>query len=296
MRHRIDDLGTVVVGLESAAGAASAVHLGWRLAQAAKATLRVVSAVSDPIVDVVTAGVGLDAASHHEGLIARRRAELTTALDPIVPSEVLNAVITVDLGRAEQVIAHQAHRFDAALVVLAGAFPSGGERPAGVARHLLRTLKRPVVLSGPRAGDIGRVVAAVDVSFAAEPTFRFAADLSRLLGTEFEVVHVVAHPDVPVEWAGSPHAAEGLADSGVRAATEMMTTLLSEDVPRRISRGEVLATLRAEAEDDAGALLVVGDQGRGWIHRRIVGSTTEALLTECSAALAVLPLVRPDPT
>ncbi|MBT8404311.1 MAG: universal stress protein, partial [Gemmatimonadetes bacterium] len=90
--------------------------------------------------------------------------------------------------------------------------------------------------------------------------------------------------------------AEVLADAEERAGLEMLDTLLPEDVSRRSLRGDALATLRAVAEDDAGALLVVGDQGRGWIHRRIVGSTTEALLTECSAALAVLPLVRPDPT
>ena len=296
MRSRLTDPGTVVVGLESAAGAPGAVHLGWRLARAAQAPLRVVSAVSDPIVDVVAAGVGIDVGKHHERLVARRRAELTAALDPVLPLDVLTGAISVHLGRAEQVIAHQAHRFDAGLVVLAGVFPTGGERPAGVARHLLRTLKRPVVLSGSRAGDIGPVVAGVDVSFAAEPTLRFAEDLSRLLGTGFEAVHVVAHPDVPVEWAGSPRAAKGLADTGARAALEMMDALLPEDVPRRIASGEVLATLRAEAENDPAALLVVGDQGRGWIHRRVVGSTTEGLLTECSAALAVLPLVRPDPT
>ena len=64
---------------------------------------------------------------------------------------------------------------------------------------------------------------------------------------------------------------------------------LPERAERVLVRGQTSAVLKAMAEEHPGTLLVLGAQGRGWMDRLLIGSTTESLLSALPSSLAVIP-------
>lgn len=285
---------SVVVGVDDSSAARDAAVLGRTLARAAGGTLHLVTAVSDPLADVAAVRHRLDVDRLHALLVERARetseANLRDTFDPPHLAEILR----VRLGRPEHVLEETGRRVGASIFVVGGRHhdPSGSWIRRGTAHHLLRTWDRPVLVTGPGAPTIGRVLAAVDLSAAARPTIGAGTDLAELLDAELEVLHVAGYADPPEGWDPGLEV-DSLQEGAENVLAGEIWPLLPDGARCRVERGAPLPTIREAAREDGSTLLVVGAQGRGRIHRLLLGSTTEALLAELPCSLAVIPVPPP---
>jgi len=285
---------SVVVGVDKSPESRDAALLGRTLATAAKGSLHLVTAVSDPLTDVAAVRMGLDADRLHKSLQERARSSTEANLGDLFDARELAEILTVRLGRPEHVLSEAGEELDADVFVLGGRRhrPPTSWIQRGTAHHLLRTRDRPVLVTGPDGPEIDRVLVAVDLSFAAEPTIAAATTLADLLDADAEALHVVGYSDPPEGWDPGLDV-ESIHDDAETLAAQKIWPLLPEAAPHHILRGAPVPTIRAAAEAEGSTLLVLGAQGRGRIHRLLLGSTTEALLGLLPSSLAVIPIAPP---
>jgi len=286
---------SVVVGVDDSREARDAAVLGRRLADAAGAPLHLVSAVSDPLADATASRLRLDVDALHDALIAGTRDGIEKHLSDDFETGSLDEILAVRIGRPERVLEIFAEEVDAGLFVLGGRRHRGAASwlRRGTAHHLLRAGRRPVLVTGPNGPRVDRVLAAVDLSPAAEPTLDAARELADLLDVGLGALHVVALPRLPPGWELGVDR-ERLLESLEERARRELWPLLPDEASRTIVRGDLVPAIRRVAEEEPPALLVLGARGRGRIDRLLLGSTTEAFLTDVPVSLMIVPRSRRD--
>ncbi|HSH75326.1 MAG TPA: universal stress protein [Longimicrobiales bacterium] len=286
---------SIVVGVDGSDEASDAAALGNRLAIGAGGALHCVLAVSDPIADVAAARLSIDADQLHEELVAEKRRKVAERLSRVLGERKAAETLTARLGRPEHVLAEIGREVDADLFVIGGRrSPAGRPRlRRGTARHLMRTGEAPVLLTGPAGPHVDRVLAAVDLSFAAPPILRVATELASLLGVRLEGLHVSTLPSMPGEWKPALDASAVLEASAERAE-RLLWSSLPEGATGATVPGAAVPEILRVAGQVPHTLLVLGAQGHGWVHRLLLGSTAESLLDALPCSLAMIP-VRPSP-
>lgn len=281
---------SVVVGLDGSPESKEAAILGRRLSTAAHGSLHLVAAASQEALEVAAARGGVKKEAVEAALL---RAATERAAAPLAgdfdPAD-LEDLIVARLGRPEHVIAESVREVDADAALLGGHHrrPPVSWFRRGTARRLLRLLDRPVIITGPSGSRVDGVVAAVDRSFAARPTIEAAHRLAGLLAVPLSVLHVVDLPPLPSEVGLDLDVAELERREGAAARAEI-EPLLPDDADLTVLRGDAVRSIRKAVEATPATALVVGAQGRGRIHRLILGSTTEEILAELPCTLVVVP-------
>jgi nucleotide-binding universal stress UspA family protein len=152
----------------------------------------------------------------------------------------------------------------------------------------------PVLVVGPGRRAPQRVLAATDVFEAAAPTLAAAARYAGLLGARLRAVHVVEPAKYPTVVPLSID--QGEFERRSRAVFERLIESAAPSVAPadRVTRcGPADEGIAEEAAAWEADLTVVGSHSKGWLHRMLVGSTTERLLNLLPTSLLVVPVLRP---
>jgi nucleotide-binding universal stress UspA family protein len=278
----------IVIGVDGSKESVDAACIGWSLAQAAGVPCRLVHAVPDAWTALVAAQVPT-MPDLPERILEDSRAAVRATLQPFLPAHVLDQ-LDVRIGRAALVLAERGE--DAQLIVVGGREHGALARVFGgsTAHYLIRTGNTPVLVTGASRAPVRRVLAAIDLSFAAEPTLAAARDLARTTGARLRVMHVV-EPARPVL---APHINESMIyREAVTAFAEYMRGHPEVDPRDRVvQRGIADEAIAAAAINWEADVVVVGSHGKGWVDRLLVGSTTERLLDTRPCAVLVVPVYR----
>lgn len=284
--------GRVLVGVDGSRESRDAAVLGRRLAEAAGGALHLVSAAWEPSIEVAAIRSHLRMDRVRDALLDVARSKVLASLGEDFAADELEQILTARIGRPEWVMAEAGRELNADLFVLGGRrHRTSSWIRRGTAHYLLRVCDQPVLLTGPNGARVERVVAAVDLSFATEPTIGVGLRLSSLLGVPLEVLHVVSRPVLP---AGVELSVD--IDTVMRRGAEEAERILSRLAPaaeHTVRSGEVMASICRFLDDAPSTLLVLGSHGRGWIERHILGSTAEALMAALPSSLAIARF-RPD--
>lgn len=278
----------IVVGVDGSPESIDAARIGWSLAQAAGAPCHVVHAVPDAWTALVAAQVPT-MPDLPERIVADSRAAVAATLAPVLPPEVIEQ-LDLRIGRAATVLAEIGK--DAQLIVVGGKEHGALARGLGgsTAHYLVRTIETPVLVAAHIEPPIRRILAAVDLSFAAPLTLDAARDLARMTGARLRVLHVVE----PVRPVLAPHIdEEELYRDAVREFGRYTLDRPEIDPRDRVMRrGVADETIAAEAADWEADLVVMGSHGKGWVDRLLVGSVTERLLARRPTSILVVPVGR----
>lgn len=283
----------IIVGVDGSPESVRAAVAGCMLAQRAKAECHLVHAAPD----YWTATSVPNAWGNREALVVatidNQRTLLMAELEGNVPSW-LSRELEIRVGRAPKVLADVAHQRQAGLIVLGGKHRRGMARLAGgTVPHMVRTCDVPVLATDGSTGSPRRILAAVDLSYAAGPTIQAAERFAELFDATLRVMHVVEPmPLIP----GFPVAMEDdeFYGSAVRALDATVWPLIA--YPRAetvIRRGRSAAAIVNEVKQWGADLLVVGSHGKGWVDRLLIGSTSERLLHVLPTQVLVQPVMRP---
>lgn len=276
----------IVVGVDGSPESVDAVRIGYHLARAAGAPFRLVHAVPDAWTAVVAAQVPM-MPDLPERIIADSRAAVAATLSPVLPADVIDR-LDVRIGRAAVVLAEFAG--DAQLIVVGAKEHGALVRGLGgsTAHFLVRTVDTPVLVAATGGPPVRKVLVAIDLSAAAQPTLEAARDLARMTGARLRVLHV-AEPVRPVL---APHINDAQVFQAAVEEFAAYTAARPEIDPRdRVTRrGTAVETIAAEAADWEADVVVVGSHGKGWIDRLLVGSVTERLLALRPTSILVVPV------
>lgn len=282
----------IVVGIDASAESLRAAVLGCAIARAHGARCRLVHAVPDVLVArAVVSGTGAV-----RGLVPRilreARATIAARLRRVVPPALVRT-LAVRTGRAVQVVAGAARRQRAALVVLGGKHrgPVFRAWSGSTAHYLVRVLQVPVLVTGGTTPRIRRVLVAVDLSPAARATLRAARGLAQAMGARLRVLHVVE----PIRYGRVIPRAPDTRLFYRRSVDALRRIALRFRVPLsdvRVRRGAPAPAIAAEAARWKADVVVVGSQGKGFVDRVLIGSTTEWLLARLPTSLLVVPAAR----
>ncbi len=132
----------------------------------------------------------------------------------------------------------------------------------------------------------GLILCPVDFSPPSREALRYAADLTRHLGAELLVLHVL---DLPVFAADDPLVASHsrLVDEYERVMTHRLDECVAEvrslGVPAKahVSRGVVHAAVCDAARDLGADLVVLGTHGRTGVTHALLGSVAERVVRTC---------------
>jgi nucleotide-binding universal stress UspA family protein len=226
-----------------------------------------------------------------EQLTSGARAQLERDLADVLPGPAMRR-LELPTGPAPSLIAEVARQRKGELVVLGGKEHGALARGLGrsTAHYLVRTLDVPLLVVAGSAARITRVLVAVDLSTASEPTVAAAERLARLFGARLRLLHVVE----PINFAHlipDPWDEEGY-ERGSRETFERFASRFKTVAPedRVVRRGVAAETIAEEAGAWHADVLVVGSHGKGWVDRILVGSTTERLVTELPTSIMVVPV------
>lgn len=280
----------IIVGVDESPESGQAALVGWRLAAAMRAPCRLIHAIPDVWAAAALAQVPITP-NLSEDIVDDARQRVVAALGSALPPEAA-AAIEVKVGRPAAVLAECAA--GAQLVVLGGKTHGALARGLGgsTAHYLVRSLDVPVLVVALTGWPIRRVLAAVDLSFAAEPTIAAARHLAQDAQARLRLLHVVEPvraPKVIAARVDQEHVYR-LALEAFHDVTARITELEPSD--RVMRRGPAADMVAEEAANWAADVVVVGSHGKGWVERLMVGSVTERLLARLPASLLIVP-VRP---
>jgi nucleotide-binding universal stress UspA family protein len=282
----------IVVGVDGSPESVRAAVMGSLTAEAAGTDCRLVHAVPDYLATVSAPEIAGPIVERVEDILAQARALVAGTLERSVPREVLES-LEVEVGRAPIVLAEAARRHGAELVVLGGKHHTGlGRWLSSTLHHMVRTAEVPVLATDGSRG-LDRVLAAVDLSYAAGPTILAAGRFASLFNARLRVMHSVEPipviPGFPLDVDDDEcfRSTERLLESGVWPLIE------SPGAETVIRRGRAAAAIVNEARMWRADLVVVGSHGKGWVDRLLIGSTSERLLTVLPTLVLVVPAPRP---
>jgi nucleotide-binding universal stress UspA family protein len=290
----------VVVGLDATPGSAVAARVAWDIARAAETECYPVHAIRDQAAEVAPFQLPMDVAPMNRVLAELARNELAQVLSENVPARLLER-LDIRAGRPAVVLAAVAAAREAELVVLGGKHRGTlGRWLAGSTVHdLLRLGGHPVLVTGPGARAPRRVLAAVDLSEAARATIEVAQRFAGLFEAELLVLHVV---EVTALVPGAVVLPGAVLDEELLAqrSAEWLDTAVWPQIhypkaDRRMMRGQVTPTVRAQAAKWGADVVVLGSHGKNWVDRLLLGSTTERLIADLPSSLLVAPAARATP-
>lgn len=279
----------IVAGVDGSPESLRAAALAWRIARAADARCVLVYAVPE-----IWAPGGVAPLVHSPDIFDRLTADvrrlLADELGGEIPAEVREALVA-RAGRTGVVLAEVAEERGAELIVVGGRHHGTLARSLGgsTAHYLVRTLDAPVLVVGPGAQPMRRVLVAVDLSETARPTLGWAGRYADLLGAQLRALHVVEPAKFPTVVPLSIDEAEY-----ERRSREAFDKL-GPPTDHVVRRGVAVDAIAEEAARWEADLTVVGSHGKGWMHRMLIGSTTERLLNLLPTSLLVVPVRRPAP-
>jgi uncharacterized protein len=289
--------GPVIAGTDGSGQSLQAAELAWRIAQAARVRLILGFAVPQfPGPDTVVQH--FDAADMSEQVINAVRRELGRAgAQRELPASVI-ASLVVRPGRPGDVLNQMADAYHARLIVVGGRLHGTLARSLGAstAHHLARTAHCPVFVLGPSAAVPQRVLAAVDLSSVSRQTLATAAEYAHLLGAHLRVIYVAE----PMRHGGPLPRMMDAAEVFERSRVEL-EKLLQKELPNHPREDGIVRSglpdeaIAEEANDWHADVIVVGTQGKSWIDRMLIGSTTERLLNRLPASLLIVPINRRRP-
>jgi len=224
----------------------------------------------------------------HPSFTPRSQAPGDVAIAPTLPRAAI-AKLEVKIGRPAAVLADAGA--DAQLVVVGAKVHGALARGMGgsTAHHLVRTIDTPVLVTMLGDAPIRRVLAAVDLSFATEPTIEAARGLARRAAARLRILHVVEPVRATrVTARVDREAPYRAAIEGFAHYTGPLSEVASRD--RVIRRGPAADIIESESEKWEADVVVVGSHGKGWVERLLVGSVTERLLALLPASLLIVPV------
>lgn len=283
----------IVVGVDGSPESVRAAAFGQVIAARGHTTCDLVHAVP-PYWATLPPELGVDIAALDEAAIAHARSLINQTLQGTVPDRVLGS-LEVTVGRAPTVLAAAAERRHAEAVVMGGKHHRALARLGGSSiTHLVRSGTVPVLATdGVTPPAIERILAPVDLSYAAKATIAAAERWAAVFGARLRVLHVVE----PMPMV--PGITLQVADDEIYRSTERLVetdiaplvTWPGADIVVR--RGRSASTIVAEAEQWGASLIVLGSHGRGWANRLLLGSTSERLLQILPVPTLVVPVARP---
>ena len=165
-----------------------------------------------------------------------------------------------------------------------------------VARRLLRSLPRPVVVVPPdldadRIGD-GPIVLATDLTEGSVGAARFATRLAEHLGLPMLVVHVVPLPS-DYQALMPPPQLRTVVERFSTGGTEALDRWAAEHVPTEARRRATIGSVEFEIMDALrqanGSMLVVGAHGRSTVSRLFAPSMASEMAAAAPVPVAVVP-------
>jgi nucleotide-binding universal stress UspA family protein len=243
----------IVVGVDQEARSTAALLRGARLAAMVGAELDLLHVVEHP-----AAGphpVTIPELLHGAGRLARREGLVAT-------SHVL-------VGRAADMLAHQARERWADLICLGAGSPGplGAASTAALRRALCSVL---IARAAPLDGFPGRILCAVDGSEGADEAVRQAAGIARRGGgASLRLLHVAEEREGDAHWM-----ARG--DRALRRAGELAARW-DVEVTSEMAVGAPAQTVAGIADVWRPDLVVVGSRGLRGVGRWLLGSVSEAV-------------------
>jgi nucleotide-binding universal stress UspA family protein len=281
----------ILVGVDDTPAALRAAALASDIARAAEFECRAIHVVPDLWRSAGVPELPLPTQDLTDRLVSDARARIAGLLEPVVPPHVARG-LDVRVGRAGPVLARAASETGAALVAVGGRHHGALARAFGgsTAHYLLHTLEIPMLVAGPAAARVRRILVAVDLSYATAPALATARRLAAWLGARLRVLHVVEPVLVPVEVPVTVDQEELMRRSR-EAYDELVTGQLGLPPEDRVIRtGAAAETIAAEALAFEADLVVLGSHGKGWVDRLLVGSVTEDLVNLLPTSLVIVPV------
>ncbi len=232
---------------------------------------------------------------HQSALEQKARDIVRTRIEEVLPPGLPVAIeIEIESGAADAGILEIAERVQAGLVVLG---------PGHTAKRVAPAAHCPVLVARPSPAA-GGVIGASDFSDAAVPALHAAAAAARWMGGGLRVMHCLDVDQAVTMGAG---AAGGVAlpmlsdaefeDVRADAAATLARALDSLGVAGEIAvtRRPAGAGIVEEATAAGASLVVVGTRGRTGLHRLLMGSTAEHVMSHAPCSVLVVPLHHPLP-
>ncbi len=283
----------IIVGVDGTLESVRAAQWGAYIADLAGTTCRLVHAARDYWSAVTIPDSIQDYDQLDQAALSYARSTVTGSLRSDVPPAVLET-LEVRVGRPTMILADAARRDQAGLVVLGGKHRRGLERIGGsTITHMVRAHDLPVLATDGGGPSVARVLAAVDLSYAAKPVIDAAERWAGLFQAQLRVMHVVEPTPL------IPGVAVAVNDDETFAASErlfelsVLPLIARPGVETVVRRGRSAAAIVDEATHWHADLIVVGSHGRGWVDRLLIGSTSERLLHVLPASTLVVPVAKP---
>jgi nucleotide-binding universal stress UspA family protein len=278
----------IIVGVDESPESVRAARAGWELARAMHAPCRFIHVIPDAATAAVVVQ-NVITPSIVDLIFADARQRIAATLRDALPAAALNA-LEVKTGRPAAVLAECAA--GAQLVVLGGKSHTALARGLGgsTAHYLVRTGDVPVLVVALAGWPMQRILAAVDLSYAAEPTIAAARRLAQSTGARLRLIHVV-EPVHAARVSGLRVDYEALYRESLEHFNRLTAGLTEIEVGDRVMRrGPAADMVAEEAASWAADVVVVGSHGKGWVQRMLVGSSTERLLARLPASLLIVPV------
>ena len=285
---------TIVVGVDGSNEAVHAAEVGHDLARRTSARCLLVHAAPDYWSAVTAPELGLDMRELDRGTVEHSRALVEASLRGKLPDALLDKM-EIRVGRPPAVLSAMAERELADLVVLGGKRHRGLERvTTSTIVHMVRAHDVPVLATTEGLPPVKRVLASVDLSYAAKPVIAMAEQWAAIFGAQLRVLSVVEPmpvvPGVSLKVGDEEvyHAAEQLLD------LQVWPVITRSDTETVVRRGRAAAAIADEAAQWQADLLILGSHGKGWASRLLIGSTSERLLHLLPVSMLVVPVGKPE--
>lgn len=278
----------ILVAVDGSSESIAAARFGARLAAQAGTQWRLVHAVRDPGIALTARVLADDAAELDKALAELIGPQLEEARQAATASAAPGELV-IRIGRPAPVLQAEIERCGAGLVIVGGKqhLALGRWLGGSTALDAVRLLTAPVLITKGDFTDIDRVLVAVDLSPAAQPTILEAERFALLAHGKLRAIHVIEsltrHPAV-ARWVDQQRF-EG--ESLASLERRVWPSLQIPDAERTVRFGEVVHELTAEAAEWGAHLLAVGAHGKDWIDRLLLGSVTERLINALPAPLLV---------
>ena len=278
----------IVVGVDESDAAPRALALAHEIGAAFDAPCRLVYAVRSPWTSApapdATVGETFEAAT-----LEAARARIHAALRDQLPADALRR-IDVRLGRATIELNQAAEELDARAIVIGGKRHSTFGRWFGssTGHGLARVADRPVLVAGPSAGPVKRVLAAIDFSDTGKAVLGVAQTYAAALKAQLRLISVIEPLPVTPGMTTAVDYDEYYRWSETQVASELWSRVDYQRAETITRIGHPVETLLRELTDWAADLVIVGSHGRNFVMRALLGSVSEELLNQLPTSLLLV--------
>ncbi|MDH5804597.1 MAG: universal stress protein [Gemmatimonadota bacterium] len=285
--------GPIVIGVDGSTEAAKAAAFGVKFAELLGSRCQLVHAVPDTW-SVAAEEIPFDLDQYNREIAEAHRTTTIEALKGHVPDGVLDA-LDIRMGRTSKVIKQVCVETGAGLVIMGGKKHPILERwlSGSTVHQVLHSIDVPMLVTGPGSTQFTRILAAVDLSYAAGPTIKTAQELADILSADLWVMNVVDSfhntSMVPLPFDHD----ELVQRTSKRLESEVWPLIERPETEKVVASGRPADAIAQEVSSWNAALVVMGSHGKGWTERVLLGSTTERLLNNLPAAVLVIPVQRP---